>query len=244
MDMAETTTIIPVAGGKGGVGKSHVTAALALAAAERLKGVGVLDADLRSPTVARMLGASGPLSVTETGVEPVVGKGGVRVFSTDFLLDEGRPLAFREPSAEQFVWRGVLETGTLREFLSDVNWGALDVLLVDLPPGADGVMDLHALVPSLAGAVVITIPSEESRRSVSRAMRSATDAGIPLLGVIENMSGYRCGDCHSTGRLFAGDAGQQLADEFKIPLLARLPFDANGGPLPSAAASAFLDVLR
>jgi ATP-binding protein involved in chromosome partitioning len=103
-------------------------------------------------------------------------------------------------------------------------WGRLDVLFVDLPPGADGVVDLKELVPDLTGAVIVTIPSEESRRSVARTMRAGADAGIPLLGVVENMSGYHCPECRGTRPLFAGTAGADLADAFGVPLLGRLPF--------------------
>jgi len=114
----------------------------------------------------------------------------------------------------------------LREFLGDVAWGELEVLLVDLPPGADGGVDLANLAPDLA-ALAVTIPSEESRRSVARALRAAADAGIRLLGVIENMSGYRCGECARIGPLFTGGAGAALAEQFGIPLLARVPFEAE-----------------
>jgi len=217
--------VVAVMSGKGGVGKSVVTAALAARAAARWPDrVGVLDADLRSPTVARLLGAAGPLRITEAGVHPAIGPGGVRVMSTEFLLDRGRPLAWREPDAERFVWRGALEVGVLREFLGDVAWGELELLLVDLPPGADGVADLAALVPDLLGALAVTIPSDEARHSVARALRAAVEAGIRPLGVIENMAGYRCPGCGEAHTLFAGDAGAALAAEFGIPLLARLPF--------------------
>ena len=223
--------VVAVMSGKGGVGKSYVSAALAVGAARRFTGgVGVLDADLRSPTVARLLDASGPLRVREDGVEPATGRGGVRVVSTDLLLDEGQPLRWREPETEQFVWRGVLEAGTLREFLSDVLWGPLDLLLLDLPPGADGVADLIALVADLAGALIVTIPSDESRRSVARTMRSAMEAGIPLLGIVENMSGYSCGECAASGRLFDGTAGADLSEEFDVPLLATVPFTPGSNP--------------
>jgi ATP-binding protein involved in chromosome partitioning len=118
--------IVAVMSGKGGVGKSFVTAALARSGAGRWPGrVGVLVADLRSPTVARLLGAAGPLRVGDAGVHPATGAAGVRVISTEFLLESGRPLAWREPDAEQFVWRGALETAVLREFLADVLWGDL-----------------------------------------------------------------------------------------------------------------------
>jgi len=215
--------VVAVLSGKGGVGKSYVAARIARAAAA-VSRVGVLDADLRSPTVARLLGAKGPVRLTEDALEPAVTADGIRVMSTDLLLAEGAPLRWREPATERFVWRGAMETGALREFLGDVGWGDLDLLLVDLPPGADGATDLVALVPELAGAVVVTIPSEEARRSVARTMRAASEAGIPLLGVVENMAGYRCGDCGAVGPLFSGDAGAVLAGEFSLPLLARIPF--------------------
>jgi len=222
--------IVAVMSGKGGVGKSYVTAALARSATVRWPGrVGVLDADLRSPTVARLLEARGPLVVADDSVHPAVGAGGVRVISTEFLLESGRPLRWREPEAEQFVWRGALETAVLREFLGDVQWGDLELLLVDLPPGADGVADLRTLVPQLTGALAVTIPTEEARRSVARALRAARDAGIRLLGVIENMAGYRCGDCGRIGPLFPGSAGAELAADFGIPLVARIPFRADAG---------------
>lgn len=226
--------VVAVTSGKGGVGKSYVTARLALGAAQRLSGgVGVLDADLKGPTVARMLGAGGPLVVGEDGVEPTTGQGGVRLISTDLLLEEGQPLRWKEPATERFVWRGTLEAGALREFLADIAWGSLDLLLIDLAPGADRLSDLAEIAPAIAGAVAVTLPSEESRRSVERSMRAALDANVRLLGVIENMSGYRCPGCGETHPLFSGNAGAELAAEFGIPLLGRIPFS----PAPSAPSA-------
>jgi ATP-binding protein involved in chromosome partitioning len=223
--------VVAVMSGKGGVGKSYVTAELARAAASRWPSrVGVLDADLRSPTVARLLEATTgqALVVAEQGVHPAIGAGGVRVMSTEFLLESGRPLAWREPDAEQFVWRGALEAAVLREFLGDVQWGDLELLLVDLPPGADGVADLFTLVPQLTGALAITLPTEESRRSVARALSAARAAGITLLGVIENMAGYCCEDCGRFAAVFPGQAGADLVAEFGVPLLARIPLRPGG----------------
>ncbi len=229
--LASVRRVVAVMSGKGGVGKSHVAAMLATGLASHLKrGVGVLDADLRSPTVAKLLGASGPLRVTEDGVEPAVGQGGVRVVSTALLLEENQPLRWREPDADRFLWRGALEAGVLREFLSDVVWGTLNLLLVDLPPGADAGVDLKQMVPDLAGALVVTIPSEESHRSVARTMRSASEAGVSLLGIVENMSGYRCDECGVLRPLFQGTAGDDLSAEFGVPLLARVPFMPGAGP--------------
>ncbi len=216
--------------GKGGVGKSYVAAALARKVAQRPgNGVGVLDADLRSPTVAGLLGAKGPLRVTDDGVEPAIAENGVRVVSTGLLLDEDQPLRWKEPAEARFVWRGTLESGALREFLSDVVWGSLGLLLVDLPPGADGGVDLVELVPNLAGALVVTIPSEESRQSVARTMRSASEAGVKLLGIVENMSGHRCEHCGVVTPLFDGSAGSDLSADFGVPLLARIPFSSGSG---------------
>ena len=237
--LAAVRRVVAVMSGKGGVGKSYLTAAIARAAGERWPGgVGVIDADLKSPTVARVLGASGPLRLTDAGVEPARDPAGVRVISTEFLLATGRPLGWREPGAEQFVWRGALEAGVLREFLSDVIWGPLELLLVDLPPGADGVADLKALVPELTGAIAVTIPTDESERSVARALAAARDAEIPLLGVIENMAGARASDGTEMGALFSGDAGRALAQAFSIPLLAHVPFAMPG---PGAGAADALD---
>ena len=223
--------VIAIMSGKGGVGKSYVTAAIALGLADRLPGgVGVLDADLKGPTVARLLDASGPVRLDQDGVHPARGRSGVKVFSMDLLLEDGQPLRWNDPGHERFVWRGVLETGALREFLADVVWGSLDLLLVDLPPGADRLEDLAELVPNLAGALAVTIPSEESRRSVGRAMRSTLRADVKLLGVIENMSGYACAECGRTGPLYPGDAGSALAETFGVPVVARIPFHSAAFP--------------
>jgi ATP-binding protein involved in chromosome partitioning len=187
------------------------------------------------------------LRVDEDGVHPACGSEGIVVCSMDLLLDEGAPLTWREPASERFVWRGTLEAGALREFLADVVWGELDVLLVDLPPGTDRLDDLTELVPTLAGAIAVTIPSEESRRSVERAMRRAAQAGVPLLGVVENMSGYACAGCGAIAPLYEGSAGAVLADTFGVPLLYRLPFlpgdRANSADVLDALAASCLAVL-
>ena len=222
-------SVVAVMSGKGGVGKSHVTASLALAVARRARaGVGVLDADLTSPTVARLLEATGPLVRDADGVRPAIGRDGVRVFSSDLLLPEGEPLRWRSEGDEAFAWRGALDASALREFLGDVVWGTLDVLLIDLPPGTDRLNDLVTLVPALAGAIAVTIPSEESRRSVLRAIRSASASNVSVLGVVENMSGYACGACGDVGPLFSGDAGAELSIELHLPLLAKIPFSPGG----------------
>lgn len=224
--LATVRHVVAVMSGKGGVGKSFVTAALASALARRGRKIGVLDADLHGPTTARMLGVEGGrLEVREDGVVPAVGTDDVRVMSTDLLLPEGAPLRWREPKEERFVWHGVLEAGMLREFLGDVVWGELDLLLVDLPPGTERLTALVQFVPTLAGALAVTIPSDASRRAVERAIDIAREAHIPLLGIVENMAGYVCPHCGQLSPLFAGEAAQALAAVSGASVLASIPFD-------------------
>ena len=247
--LREVGCVVAVLSGKGGVGKSWIATALACGLAERGHGaIGLLDADLKSPTAARLLDARGPLRIDAAGVHPAVGTTGVRVMSTDLLLADGAPLAWHGPATDRFVYRSLLETGALREFLGDVVWGSLAVLIVDMPPDSDRIEDLVELVPDLAGVVAVTIPSDEARRSVRRALHCAREAGAPLLGLIENMSGYRCADCGTVGPLFEGGAGDALTREFDIPLLFRVPFTPGAHPaeVPSLSerlADAVLGVL-
>jgi ATP-binding protein involved in chromosome partitioning len=233
--------VVAIVSGKGGVGKSYVTASLARVVAERAASVGVLDADLQSPTVARLLGACGPLRVGDDAVHPALGSHDIRVVSTDLLLDDGRPLAWRSTAGESHVWRGAAEASVLREFLGDVAWGALDLLLIDMPPDAGRLADLATLVHDKLAAIAVTIPSDESARSVQRALAAARDAGVTILGVVENMSGYACATCDTIGPLFSGNAGARLAAAFDVPLLARLPFVPPGAstpPLPMSLVQA------
>ena len=206
--------VIAVMSGKGGVGKSFVTAQLSRALARRGVAAGVLDADLNGPTIARLLDAHGPLVVDGAGVHPRSGADGVRCVSMAHLVQDGQPLAFKGPEAESFIWRGTLEASTLRELLGDVVWGDLGVLLLDLPPGMQRFLELCDLLPAPPAVLTVTIPTPESGDAVRRAMRAAADRGAPLLGVIENM----------TGGPYSGTAGPDLAREFSVPLLAQVPW--------------------
>ena len=222
--------VIGVMSGKGGVGKSFVAAALAAARAAE-EPTGLLDADLDSPTAGRMLGADrGSLRVGEEGVEPAEASG-VRLISTDLLLERDAPLRWRGPDGESFVWRGAQEQGVLREFLGDVAWGRLEWLFVDLPPGTGRLEQLLELVHEPAGLVAVTLPGEASRASVERSLRLADGRGTPILGVVENMSGYRCPGCRRVGELFPGDAGRRLSGAFGVPLLGSVPFDPRAARL-------------
>lgn len=147
--------------------------------------------------------------------------------SMSLLIEEDAALSWREPASAGFVWRGAQERGALREFLSDVDWGDRDALLVDLPPGTNRLVDLHELVPGLAGILGITIPSAASRDAVARSLELCRTRGIPVLGLVENMAGVRCAECGAVTPLHRGDAGAELSERFDVPLSARIPFDAD-----------------
>jgi ATP-binding protein involved in chromosome partitioning len=222
--LKDVRAIIAVVSGKGGVGKSSVTANLAGAFALGGARVGVLDADLNGPTMAKMLGVRGrTLVVGADGVEPPAGALGIRVMSMDLLLaDDAAPLTWDAPSqAEAHTWRGTMEVNALREFLADTGWGPLDILLIDLPPGTDRLATIAGLVPALAGTVVVTIPSDVSHLVVRKSITVARQSPAPVLGLVENMAG-----------MFQGPDGETLARQAGVDFLGRVPFD------PALAAAA------
>jgi len=222
--LAEVRAIVAVVSGKGGVGKSSLTANLAASWALEGRRVGVLDADLNGPSMATMLGVRGRrLVVGAEGVTPPEGALGVRVMSMDLLLpSDDAPLVWEAPTqAESHTWRGAMEANALREFLADTAWGALDVLLLDLPPGTDRLVTVASLLPTLSGTIVVTIPSEVAHLVVRKSITIAAQAKAPVLGLVENMAG-----------LFPGPSGIDLAREAGIPFLGAVPFD------PALAAAA------
>ena len=213
--LAGVRRILAVMSGKGGVGKSYVPAQLARALARSGRTTGVLDADLNGPTIPRLLEAThNTRHTTPDGVEPVTGLDGVRCISMAMILEDGAPLAFRGPVAESFVWRGAMEAAALREFLGDVAWGSLDVLLLDLPPGVQRYIELCDILGTAPPVLTVTIPTPESRDAVRRALRAAVERGSELVGIVENMVGGE----------FAGTAADELAREFGVPVLARVPW--------------------
>lgn len=215
--LAAVSHVVAVVSGKGGVGKSCLTANLACCLALEGWRVGVLDADLNGPTMAKMLGVRGEkLVMAEGGVEPPRTPLGVKVMSMDLLLpSDATPLTWDAPTQDEaHTWRGSMEANALREFMADTRWGALDALLMDLPPGTDRLATIVSLVPTLAGTVVVTIASDVSRLVVRRSITAASQTRAPLLGLVENMAG-----------LFPGPGGEALATEAGIPFLGSVPFD-------------------
>ena len=218
--------VVAVASGKGGVGKSALTANLAaLLSAQGLR-IGALDADLNGPSLARMLGVVGArLGDGADGVEPPVGAAGVRVVSMELFQDGAdAPLRWKGPEADGWVWRNVLETGTLREMISDVAWGELDVLFVDVAPGTDRIARLLDLIPEPAALLLVTTPSAMARRVVARSARLAREARLERVGLGENMAGWTCPDCGVRTELFEG-GGDELAPDDGAEWWGRIPFD-------------------
>jgi len=226
--MAVVRATVAVVSGKGGVGKSSVTANLAGALAMRGLAVGVLDADLNGPSIGKMLGVRGQrLRFEADGVHPAVSAEGIRVLSMDLLLPgDDTPVVWDAPTqSEAHTWRGTMEGTALREFLTDTAWGALDVLLLDLPPGADRLPTVLDLWPGLTGAVIVTIPTGVAQLVVGRAMTLARERGARLVGVVENMAGYVCPTCGAVGPLFEGTGGEAMAVQHGVPFLGRVPSD-------------------
>lgn len=221
--IGERCQVVAIASGKGGVGKSSVTVNLAAGLAAAGHTVGVLDADIWGFSVPRLLGVDSPLEATEVDGRPritpnrlPVGGGVIEVVSTGFLVEESTAL----------MWRGLMLTKAVEQFLRDVAWGDLDYLLIDMPPGTGDVqMGLARLLPRTS-MVVITTPALAAQRVAQRAADMAKRSFLPVVGVIENMSGFICahGEHHA---VFGSGGGQALADAVGAPLLGSIPIEAD-----------------
>jgi ATP-binding protein involved in chromosome partitioning len=224
--LASVGAVVAVMSGKGGVGKSAVTANLAVALAGLGRRVGALDADLNGPSLTRMLGAVGRRLVDRPdGVEPPAGAAGVKVVSMELLqADADSPLRWKSPGGHASVWQSAAESGALREFLGDVAWGELDFLLVDVPPGVDKMLRLLELV-SPTRSLLVSTTSEMSRRVVSRSARFAREAGLADVALVVNMSEHVCDACGHATALYAGSGAEALAAETGLEVWARIPFD-------------------
>lgn len=242
---------IAVISGKGGVGKSTVTVNLAMAFAKHgyAHSVGIFDADITGPCVPKMFGLHGErLQVGPAGVFPAVGPLGIKVVSMDFLL----------PSEESpVIWRGPLKMKAISQFLSDIVWGELDFLFIDLPPGTgDEPLSIMQLLPEMDGVVIVTIPSEVSQIVVKKAVTFSRELNVPVIGVIENMSGFVCPKCGTQVNIFKAGGGEKIAEDLKIPFLGRIPIDPeickdsdSGMPfiikhMNSPATKAFMEIVK
>jgi Mrp family chromosome partitioning ATPase len=205
-----------VLSGKGGVGKSTCAVNLAFGLARDGLEVGLLDADLHGPSVPLMTGSAGERAFgTEQGIAPVQVLPNLHMMSMAFLLED---------ATSPVIWRGPIRANVLRQFVADVEWPRLDCLVVDLPPGTgDEPLTVAQALPEADGAVIVTTPQEASLSDCRKAINFVHKVGLPVLGVIENMSGLLCPHCGKPVPVFSEGGGERMADEMGVPFLGRIP---------------------
>jgi len=236
--------VIVILSGKGGVGKTTVAINLATALALNGLRVGVLDADIHGPNAPKMLGIKSYLpSVTESGITPAIGPLDIKVMSMAFLL----------PNPDTpVIWRGPLKMGAIKQFITDVNWGELDYLIVDLPPGTgDEALTILQLIPNITGVVIVTTPQDVALLAVRKSINMVKEMHINILGIVENMSGFICPECGHEVKIFGEGGARKASEEMDIQFLGNIPLEAgitqdgdNGLPfvvqhIKSKAAEAF-----
>ena len=209
--------VIAVVSGKGGVGKSTVTCSLAAAMAARGKKVGILDADITGPSIPRAFGIHQHAMGTDDGILPVETAGGIKMMSLSLLTDN---------ETDPVIWRGPVIAGAVEQFWTDVVWGELDYLFVDMPPGTGDVpLTVFQSLP-VDGVVVVTAPQTLVGMIVTKAVRMAEMMKVPVLGLVENYSFFRCPDCGGEHPIFGASTIDALGAELHLPVLAKLPLDS------------------
>jgi ATP-binding protein involved in chromosome partitioning len=205
--------IVAVSSGKGGVGKSTVATNLAVALARQGARVGLMDADIYGPNVPRMMGVNAPPVVNERQHIVPLEAHGVKVISLGFLIERDQPA----------IWRGPIVMKVIGQFLGDVEWGQLDYLIVDMPPGTGDAQLSLVQTAMVHGAVIVTTPQDVATGDALRGAKMFERVGVPVLGIIENMSWFECPHCGRPAALFGSGGGQRLADELGLPLLGQIP---------------------
>lgn len=210
--------VIAVMSGKGGVGKSLVTASLAAAVQKSGKQAAILDADITGPSIPKAFGAHTRAMGNEDGILPIRTPSGLKLMSLNFLVED---------ETDPVVWRGSLIAGTVKQFWSEVQWGDVDYLFVDMPPGTGDVpLTVFQSLP-VDGIIVVTSPQELVSMIVEKAVKMAEMMNIPILGLIENYSYFKCPDCGREHKIFGESHIDEVAFRHNLPVLARLPIDPN-----------------
>jgi ATP-binding protein involved in chromosome partitioning len=245
--LSDVKNLVAVASGKGGVGKSTVAVNLALAWAAQGAQVGLLDADIYGPSQPLMLGLTGqrPTSPDGKHLRPLASHG-VSAMSIGFLVDAEQPM----------VWRGPMVTQALTQLLGETQWGALDYLVIDMPPGTGDIQLTLAQRVPVAGAVIVTTPQDIALADARKGLKMFEKVSVPVLGVVENMSVHICSNCGHSEHIFGAGGGERMAREYGVRLLGELPLDAHireeadgGRPTvvaapDSARAKAYFDMAR
>jgi ATP-binding protein involved in chromosome partitioning len=224
-DAGHLGKIIAVSSGKGGVGKSTVAANLAVALAGQGVTVGLMDADVYGPNIPRMFGVSERPTVSGNKILPLEAHG-VKLISLGLLIERDQPA----------IWRGPIITKVIQQFLHDVEWGKLDFLVVDMPPGTGDAQLSLAQAIQLTGAVIVTTPQEVAIGDALRSAKMFERVGVPVLGVVENMSHFTCPHCNQRTDIFLSGGGARLAQEIGVPLLGQIPLQAGAADLGDSGA--------
>ena len=209
-------SVLAISSGKGGVGKSTVAANLAAELARAGKRVALMDADVYGPNVPRLFGVSGQPPVKDGRIQPLE-KYGVKLISLGLLVERDMPA----------IWRGPIVTKIINQFLSDVDWGELDYFLVDLPPGTGDAQLSLAQAVHMKGGIIVTTPQEMAAGDALRGAKMFERVGVPVIGIVENMSYFECPHCSERSDIFSDGGGQRLADEIGVPLLGQVPLQAG-----------------
>ena len=221
--------VLIVASGKGGVGKTTVAVNIATALAQKGHKVGILDADITGPNVPKMVGLEGQRPDYNEELKkiiPIESKFGVKVISMEFLL---------ENNTDAIIWRGPLKMGAINQFLGDVKWGSLDYLVIDLPPGtSDEPLSIAQMIPKADGVIIVTTPQEVALLDVRKSINFVKKVGLNVIGIVENMSGFKCPHCEKTINIFGIDGGKKAAEDFKLPFLGAIPLNPEIVPLADA----------
>ncbi len=210
--------VIGIVSGKGGVGKSLTTSLLAAFANKQGKSVGIMDADITGPSIPHMFGVHEHATGSEKGIDSVLSPSGIQMISMNLLLDE---------ATTPVVWRGMVISGTVLQFWTDVIWKDLDLLFIDMPPGTGDVpLTVFQSIP-IAGIVIVTTPQDLVKMVVEKAVNMAQMMNVPVLGLVENMSYLSCPDCGKKIEVFGQSHAEEIAKEYAIPSIARMPLDAR-----------------
>jgi len=211
---------ILVLSGKGGVGKSSIAVNLAVWLSMQGKKVGLLDVDIHGPSIPKLLNLEGSkLQGKEDKIEPIIYSDMLKVMSIGFLIQD---------ESAALIWRGPMKHNVIKQFVSEVSWDDLDYLIVDCPPGTgDEPLSIVQLLGKADGAVVVTTPQQLAVADVKKCITFCKQLNLPVLGIIENMSGFVCPHCNQRTDIFAGDGGKQMAKDFNVPFLGSIPIDSN-----------------